>query len=138
MKVSNTQSILGLIRLAGRAPKNHRRLILSAAFISANFLCAKLGRSVTQVPTVIITRPDTIPLILQELKTWRGLLALGSVANLHAKVYLACGRDERDSVALVGSFNLTAAALNTNVEIGIRFAATRMDARKPSECLRLN
>jgi len=104
---------------------------LCAPFISMDFLYEKLGRrSLAHVPTVIITRPDTVPVILKELNAWRGPLALGSVPNLHAKVYLACGRDERDSVAVIGSFNLTVAALDTNLELGVRFTGHTLEGRR--------
>lgn len=131
MRVVNAQDVLGLIRRACRTPQSYRRVILCAPFISANFLRTRLGRrSMARVPAVIITRPETVPLVLTELKSWRGCFAVASIPNLHAKVYLACGRDEFDSVALIGSFNLTVAALNTNMEVGVRFIGDTSERRR--------
>jgi hypothetical protein len=136
MRVGNAQEVLGVIRLACRTPQSYRRVILCAPFISANFLRTRLGRrSMACVPSVIITRSETVPLVLKELQSWRGHFAVGSIPNLHAKVYLACGRDEVDSVAVIGSFNLTVAALDTNVEFGVRFAGDTPERRRAIKVL---
>jgi PLD-like domain len=131
MKLTDAKAVLGLTRLAGRTPQSYRRLLLCAPFISEKFFRTKVGpRSFAHVPTVIITHPDTIPLILRESRLWPGPLTVASIPNLHAKVYIACGKDERDSVAIVGSFNLTSAAFDTNLEVGIRLVGNTPEHRR--------
>ena len=131
MKLSNAQEILGLIHLASRTPQSYRRLIICAPFISEDLLCNKIApNGIVRVPTLIITCPKTAQHLFLLYKEWRGSFTIASIPSLHAKVYLACGRDERDSVAILGSFNLTNAALNGNYELGLRFVGNSPEVRK--------
>lgn len=66
------------------------------------------------------------------LKTWPGKNQIGArtlvtLRRLHAKVYLAIGRERRSSWAVVTSANLTDAGLNKNIELGLLIRATSSD-----------
>ena len=50
----------------------------------------------------------------------------GQTSTFHPKVFLF-ERDSGESTVLVGSYNMTAAALNTNVEAGLRFTGQKTD-----------
>jgi HKD family nuclease len=131
MKLSNTQEILGLIHLVNRTPQSYRQLIICAPFISEDLLSNKVApNGILRVPTMIITSPNTAQQLFSLCKEWKGHFMIVSVKSLHAKVYLACGRDERDSVAILGSFNLTNSALNGNYELGLRFVGNSHELRK--------
>lgn len=56
---------------------------------------------------------------------WRRVIMARS--GLHAKAYLAVGRDRRTSEAIVTSANLTAGGLASNLELGVR-ATSSTDA----------
>lgn len=131
MKITNSQEIERLIRLAHRTPHNYRRLLLCAPFISEDVLRRKIAPSgVVRLPTTIITRPDTARQLLPFCSSWKGPLTIASLHNLHAKVYLVCGKDERDSVVLIGSFNFTGAALDENFELGVCFTGSDSERRR--------
>ncbi len=131
MKLSNTQEILGLIHLVSRTPQSYRRLIICTPFISEDLLCNKIApNGIVRVSTLIITSPKVSQHLFPLCKEWKGSITIAPIPSLHAKVYLACGRDERDSVAILGSFNLTNAALTENYELGLRFAGNSPELRK--------
>jgi|ETNmetMinimDraft_13_1059891.scaffolds.fasta_scaffold37523_2 HKD family nuclease len=131
MELSNAQGILGLIHLASRTPQSYRRIIICTPFISEDLLCNKIApNGIVRVPTLIITCPKAAQNLFPLCKEWKGSFMITSIPSLHAKVYLACGRDERDSVAILGSFNLTNAALNGNYELGLRFVGNSPEVRK--------
>ena len=49
--------------------------------------------------------------------------------RLHAKFYVAIGRSEEHTEAIITSANLTAAGLTSNIELGVRIAATTPHGR---------
>jgi HKD family nuclease len=49
--------------------------------------------------------------------------------RLHAKFYVAVGRREEHTEAIITSTNLTAAGLTRNIELGVRIAATTPHGR---------
>jgi hypothetical protein len=131
MKLTNAQGVLDLIRLANRTPQSYRQLIICSPFVSESLLRTKVAPNrVIHVPTFIITRPETARQLALEWKKWNGTLIIIAIPNLHAKAYLACGRDDRDSVAILGSFNVTMAALDENVELGVQFVGNTPESRE--------
>lgn len=131
MKIANNRDILGLFSMVNRTPHAYRRLLVCAPFISANLVYSKITvNGKVRVPTIVITRPETackFSLLNQDILKQ---LTLKKVSNLHAKIYMACGRSSSDSIAIVGSHNLTMSALYENFEIGIRLVATLPKARR--------
>lgn len=123
MRLINSQDVERLIHLALRSPHSYRKLLLCAPFISEDVLRRNVAPGgKVGLPTVVVTHPETAGQLIPSCRAVKGPLSFATIPNLHAKVYIACGRDERDSVALVGSFNLTAAALGENYELGVRFS----------------
>ncbi len=121
MKLSDAREILGLIHMALCTPQSYRSLIVCAPFISSSVFNAKiLNNRKLKVPVLVITAPATERQIDAAIGDKRKDVQIISIPNLHAKVYIACGKDERDSLAIVGSFNFTEAALEDNIELGIR------------------
>jgi phosphatidylserine/phosphatidylglycerophosphate/cardiolipin synthase-like enzyme len=59
-----------------------------------------------------------------------------SIPRLHAKVYLALGRDRRNSIAIVTSANLTEAGLKRNIELGLIFRGTSPEGARIVEEVR--
>ena len=107
------------------------RVILCSPFIKAKVFAIILGAVPPGVPVQVVTRwrPDEIAAGLSDLEVFdiakeRANTQLCLLHSLHAKLYLA------DNDCLVGSANLTAAALgwrpNANVEILV--PAKRSDA----------
>ena len=131
MKITDSDGLNNLLRHVGRTPQSYRRLLLCAPFISEGVLCRGIApNSTVRVPTLVITRPGTARRLLSACRKLKGAVAVASLPNLHAKVYLACGTDERDSVALIGSFNLTAAALGLNYELGVCIRGSSPELRR--------
>lgn len=131
MKLSDGQGIVSLIRLVSRTPQSYRRLILCAPFISEGLLKSKIAHDgILRIPTLVITRPETARSLVSLGKSWKGPIEIAFIRNLHAKVYIACGKQEDDSVAVIGSFNLTAAALESNFELGLRLVGNSPQFRQ--------
>lgn len=131
MQISSTKEILRVLYLVSRTPQSYRLLIICSPFITIDLLKNKVApNGLVRVPTLIITRPDTYNLLLSVCKAWKGPISIMGVQNLHAKVYIACGKDERDSIAVLGSFNFTGAAFNENIEIGICTIGSTGEFRK--------
>jgi hypothetical protein len=131
MRLTNSRDIEKLIRLALRAPQSYRRLLLCAPFITGDVLRRNVAPGgIVRLPTVVVTRPETAGQLIPACRALKGPLSFATLPNLHAKIYIACGKDERDSVALVGSFNLTAAALGENYELGVRFSGGATEQRR--------
>ena len=104
---------------------------MCAPFISSVFIRNLLTRHGTlPVPTLIITHPKTAMSLGVPKNGLDVRIHLRSIPSLHAKVYMACGWDERDSVVVMGSHNMTTAAVNTNFEIGIRLVGTEPRAQR--------
>jgi hypothetical protein len=134
MKITNSDGLINLLRRVARMPQSYRRLVLCAPFISEEVLCRRIAPNGTvRVPTLIITRPETARQILVACRSLKGAVSIASIPNLHAKVYLACGMDGRDSIALIGSFNLTAAALRLNYEVGVCIQGSSPNLRRQIE-----
>jgi hypothetical protein len=130
MKLTNSQGIDRLIRLAQYTPGGYRRLVICAPFISEELLRKKAAPTgVVKLPTIVITRPETASRLIPICRSWRGPISIASLPNLHANVYLACGKDERDTVAMLGSFNLTVAAMDVNFELGARLTGRSPEYR---------
>ena len=125
MKIANDRDILGLFSMVHRTPHAYRRLIVCAPFISPDLLYSKITiNGKVRVPTIVITRPETACnffLLNQHLVRQ---FTIKKVLNLHAKVYMACGISHSDTIAIVGSYNLTRSALYKNFELGIRLVGT--------------
>ena len=80
---------------------------------------------------LIVTTPAMLPtrLTAAALRA-RGSVRIAQLAALHAKFYLAIGRDFASTEAIVTSANLTVAGTSTNIELGFRItASTEADAR---------
>jgi hypothetical protein len=123
MRIGDAREILSLFRLATFTTQSYRHLIVCAPFVSDRLLFSKVApNGAALIPTIVITRPEMARLLSMQIGSRRAL-ALGYIPNLHAKVYIACGKADEDSVALVGSFNMTVAAINENFELGIRLTA---------------
>jgi len=127
MNLVSGSEVLGLMEKVRANPIVYRKLLLCAPFISHSLLLHSAGFS-QRVPvlTTVLTTPGTA----LELSTvsLSGSLEIASVPGFHAKVYIACGKDDRDSAAIIGSFNLTNSGLNRNFEIGIQ--VTGADCRE--------
>ena len=121
MQLSKAHVILRLFNMATLTPYSFRKLVLCSPYISDELFLGIFPKYKTiNIPLIIITRPDTAQVLLNKIKPINNLIEIISISNLHAKIYLACGNDERDSVAVIGSFNFTNSAMNKNVEFGIR------------------
>ncbi len=118
MNLVSADEVLGLMKKVRSERGAYRLLLLCAPFISQKFLLhiTGLARRVP-VSTIVLTNPETA----QELSavSLSGPLKVVSVPGIHAKVYIACGKDDRDSLAIIGSFNLTHFGLTRNFELGI-------------------
>ena len=126
MKLTNTRMVFGLVHRALSTPQSYRRLLLCSPFISESLLLTKiLSKGFPRLPILIITRLETARRIVANKEN----LFIVAVPNLHAKVYIACGKDERDSIAIIGSFNMTTAAIDENIEIGIKLVGSNQDNR---------
>ena len=123
MKLTNAQEILGLIHLVLGSPQSYRRLIICTPFISESLLTILIGRKWNvNVPLLILTHPNSVKKLPRRFQQRENPITIVAISNLHAKVYLGCGKEERDSVAVLGSFNFTKTALHSNFELGIRFS----------------
>lgn len=126
MTLINARMILSLIHLALCTPQSYRRLLLCSPFISETLVLTKIvSKGFARLPILIITRPETARRIEANIEN----LFVVTVPNLHAKVYIACGKDDRDSIAIIGSFNMTNAAIDENIEIGIKLVGSSQDDR---------
>jgi hypothetical protein len=118
MKLATARDFLRLFHMVGRAPFNYRRLIICSPYVSPELLTLLLTPNLrVKVPALVITNTDTIGALPNN--AFSGCFALEVVKNLHAKAYVACGTDVRNSIAIIGSFKLTKAAIATNLEIGV-------------------
>lgn len=130
MKIGDSREIFSLLRLATFTPQSYRRLIVCAPFISNSVLLSHIFRNgAALLPTVIITHPETAKHLAMTFQNYKDL-TLGAIPRLHAKIYIACGIVDEDSIALIGSFNMTMAALNGNFELGVRVTACSSQHRR--------
>lgn len=130
MKIGDAREIFSLIRLATFTPQSYRRLIICAPFVSNSVLLSNICRNgAALLPTIIITHPETAKHLVPICRKYKAL-SLGTIQRLHAKIYMACGKVDEDSVALIGSFNMTAAAFNHNFELGVRVTASSPQLRQ--------
>ena len=121
MKISGPKDILCLLRMVNRTPDAYCSLIICSPYISKKIFINKVATGMRlRIPTTVITRPDTAITLSPIKEKLLGSLHIKPVPNLHAKIYLAVGKYLKDSIALFGSFNLTANSLYQNFEIGIR------------------
>jgi hypothetical protein len=131
MTLSDGKEILRLIHLVTRTPQSYRLLIICTPFISGGLINSLWGHKNTiNVPILIITHPDTSRNIVKGYQKCYEKITIASISNLHAKVYLACGNDDKDSIAILGSFNFTMHALDTNIELGVRFSGKNPEFRR--------
>ena len=128
MNLVSGNEVLGLMEKVRSEHGAYRLLLLCAPFISSKLLLhvAGFGRHVPVLTTVL-----TIPKTAQELLAVNlsGPFRIASIPGFHAKVYIACGKDDRDSVAIIGSFNLTHFGLNRNYELGVQISGTDSNER---------
>jgi hypothetical protein len=128
--LSNAKDIFSLIRLVARTPQSYRRLVICAPFMSEILIRSIICNITKKVPMLIITHPDTGHDLVSMVKKYQGNITIAYIPNLHAKAYLACGREDCDSIAIIGSFNLTMPAIDKNIEIGVRFSGKTMEFRR--------
>lgn len=128
MNLVSGSEVLVLMEKVRANPIVYRKLLLCAPFISHKLLLHIAGFS-RRVPvsTIVFTSPETA----QELSAVNlsGPIRIVSVRRIHAKVYIACGKDDRNSLAIMGSFNLTHFGLARNFELGIKITGADCQER---------
>lgn len=128
MKLVSGNEVLGLMQRVRAEPRAYRQIFLCAPFISPNLLLhiTGFGRRVP-VSTTVLTNPGTAV----ELSAVRlaGPFEVTPIPGFHAKIYIACGKEERDSVAIIGSFNFTDFGLNRNFEMGVQITGADCQER---------
>lgn len=107
----------------------YRQLIVCSPYMD-EAMCGRLARLAARADRErshlsIITTPDTIANIVgaHDLRTG-GRIRVTGLSGLHAKFYLAVGRDPRLTEAILTSANCTLAGTSANIELGIRMAAS--------------
>lgn len=131
MKISTAEDITRLACLVNKTPQCFRRFVVCAPFVSWEVLVGHImpgGKA--RVSIDIITNEETAENLKEKLGHKAGKIRITARKDLHAKVYVACGVDARDSVALIGSFNLTHGALHKNLELGIKLTGNKEEERR--------
>jgi hypothetical protein len=113
----------------------YRHVIVCSPYLDEP-MCSRLAHLATRVDREhshlsIITTPSTITNTVspRDLRT-QGRIRVTGLPGLHAKFYVAIGRDARLTEAILTSANCTVAGTTANIELGIRIAAsTPSDAR---------
>lgn len=107
----------------------YRRLIVCSPYVD-QLMCTRLAHLAARVDRErshlsIITTPDTVrnTVTAYDLRT-EGRIRVTGIPGLHAKFYLAVGRDARLTEAILTSANCTMAGTSANIELGIRVAAS--------------
>ena len=107
----------------------YRQLIVCSPYLDAT-MCDRLADLAARVDRErshlsIITTPSTITNTMntRDLRT-HGRIRVTGLPGLHAKFYLAIGRDARLTEAILTSANCTVAGTTANIELGIRMAAS--------------
>jgi hypothetical protein len=105
----------------------YRQVIVCSPYMDEP-MCSRLAQLAARIDRErshlsIITRPDTITNTVeaQHLRT-EGRIRVTGLPGLHAKFYLAVGRDARLTEAILTSANCTLAGTTGNIELGIRMA----------------
>lgn len=112
-------------------PYNYKRIVICAPFISCDIVDT-IAHSVkfTKLPVLILTLPETAIMLRSECDELPMPVSIIGHPLLHAKMYFASGEHNQNSLALIGSFNLTVSALHDNVEAGVLLAGTDDVGRK--------
>jgi len=98
------------------------------AVAAGNFGCAvRIITKVSEIPAILKFWPE---------RSYFGPRSLITVSQLHAKVYLALGRERRDSQVMVTSANLTEAGLSKNIELGLLVHASSFEGARIVEEIR--
>jgi hypothetical protein len=105
----------------------YRQLIVCSPYMDGP-MCIRLAQLAALIERErshlsIITTPVTITntVAAQDLRT-EGRIRVTGLPGLHAKFYLAVGRDARLTEAILTSANCTLAGTTGNIELGIRMA----------------
>lgn len=128
MKLCDARETLKLLHLVNRTPQSYRQVVVCAPYIREDLFLSEVtpGRKAI-VPTIILTIPDTASRLAIKSQLISGPLIIKSSADLHAKVYLLCGKDRKDSQAIIGSSNLTQKSISANLEISLRLSGRIRD-----------
>ncbi len=123
---STGSDVGGLLERLIAHPERYAEVVLCTPFIDAEMiprlvrLSERARRS--NLAATVITSPASAAALRTRLSgnpaSWRGLIA--ECERLHAKVYLALGRQGDMSEAIVTSANLTLAGVSRNIELGVR------------------
>jgi phosphatidylserine/phosphatidylglycerophosphate/cardiolipin synthase-like enzyme len=120
MKLINSHAVLEIINVVMRAPHNYQKLIVCSPFVKEELLSLLKGlQGKIPLSVQIYTLPETYKTLISNDKSNIKNLTIKAIPHLHAKAYIAYGKVDRDSIALVGSFNFTEAAIKRNFEVGI-------------------
>jgi len=132
-----------VLRRIEAAPCRYAQIIICSPFIdlvtSRRIDCLAQSALRTGCGVRIITAPNSNPDL--RMASLPGRSQVGNrnfviLPHLHAKVYLAIGRDFRDSWVVVTSANATDAGLRRNIELGLFVRALSPDGARTVEHVR--
>lgn len=123
-------------------PSLYSQVVICSPFVDRR-LCKRLTHFAETARKVgcgvrLITKGGEVPALLPMWpgRNQRGVKTLVAIPRLHAKVYLAVGRDRQNSWAVVTSANLTEAGLRKNIELGLLVRAASSDGARIVEQVR--
>jgi hypothetical protein len=129
ISITDGGEVLRLLDRMALQTERYRQLIVCSPYMD-EAMCDRLAHLAARADRErshlsIITTPNTIASTTnsRDLRT-RGRLRVTGVPGLHAKFYLAIGRDARLTEAILTSANCTLAGTTANIELGIRMAAS--------------
>ncbi len=108
-----------------------RSLTLVSPFINTlkdcRFSLADLSTKIREqrIPTYLVTRRPVEPWQIEafNILSANDYIEIRCNESIHAKVFVASANPESESFALFGSGNLTGAAINSNLEVGMMLFA---------------
>lgn len=118
-----------LLEALKASPSRYAQVVVCSPFIDQHTMARLIGFAIRARQHDCGVRLITTGESRSLAAGWPGKDQVGtrnivSVPHLHAKVYLAIGRNRRDSWVAVSSANLTQAGLGKNVELGLLARAT--------------
>jgi hypothetical protein len=129
ISVTGGGEVLRLLDRVALQTELYRQLIVCSPYVD-EAMCSRLAHIAVRVDREgshlsILTTPNTVNNTMRShnLRT-RGRVRVTGLPGLHAKFYLAIGRDSRMTEAILTSANCTLAGTTANVELGIRAVAS--------------
>jgi len=130
MEIVNGSAVSEFLQRVTAAASVYREIVVCTPFLDDQMASAvrKLAVSAPRVHCgfTLLTRREAARRVLDGLPAplYRWGRSIHVCHRIHAKVYVAVGRADRDSEAIVTSANLTIDGVAVNDELGVRFTGS--------------